>query len=169
MLFTSGLATFLAMGIAGLWHGANWTFVIYGFLHGLYLAINQYWRKKKMPRIPGFLSWALTFTCVLISLIYFGADTVPQASARVLALFNPHGALHYYNIGLMSITGISLKIFGPPMAIGVIAAFFGPSSEQRARDFRPTILNCVYSVVFIVTAFVFINSDIPTPFVYFRF
>jgi alginate O-acetyltransferase complex protein AlgI len=36
-LAVASLATFLAMGIAGLWHGAAWTFVVYGMLHGIYL------------------------------------------------------------------------------------------------------------------------------------
>jgi alginate O-acetyltransferase complex protein AlgI len=169
ILLTSNLATILSMGIAGLWHGPAWTFVIFGFLHGFYLAINQYWRKKKMPRIPGFLSWAITFSAVVISMVYFGASTVTQATSRVLTMFNYHHMFSLNNISQMSIRGISLKIFGLPMIVGGIAAFFGPSSEQKAREFQPTYLNCALTVVLLLVAFVFINSNIPTPFVYFRF
>jgi D-alanyl-lipoteichoic acid acyltransferase DltB (MBOAT superfamily) len=169
MLFTSGLATFLAMGIAGLWHGAAWTFVIYGFLHGTYLAINQYWRKKKMPRIPAFPSWLITFAGVVIADMFFGASSIHQATERIGNMFNPHHVLRLDNIALMSIEGISLHIFGLPLVIGTFVAFFGPSAEQRARDFRPTAWNCALTVVLFLVAVVFINSSIPTPFVYFRF
>jgi hypothetical protein len=40
------------MAIAGLWHGPAWTFVIFGLLHGVALAANQVWRRRKLP-MPG--------------------------------------------------------------------------------------------------------------------
>jgi alginate O-acetyltransferase complex protein AlgI len=51
-LATSAVATVLAMAIAGLWHGPAWTFVIFGLLHGVALAANQVWRRRKLP-MPG--------------------------------------------------------------------------------------------------------------------
>ena len=169
MLLTSSMATLLAMGIAGLWHGAAWTFVIFGLLHGAYLGINQYWRKKKFPAIPAFPSWLLTFTCVLIALTYFGAASVPQATHQVKTMFNPWAGFGHDNLGEMVVEGISLRIFGAPLLVGLFVAFFGASSEQRARDFHPTTVNCVYAVAMLAVALVFVNSAIPTPFVYFRF
>jgi alginate O-acetyltransferase complex protein AlgI len=168
-LLNSALATLLAMGIAGLWHGAAWTFVIFGLLHGTYLGINQFWRKKKMPKIPVPLSWCLTFTGVLIALIFFGADSAGQGAARVVSLFNPHHAFSMANLIEMNIEGVSLRIFGLPILIGTITAFFGPSSESYARDFQSTALNCAFTVIVTLIAFVFINSSIPAPFIYFRF
>ena len=60
-LTASAISTLIAMTIAGLWHGPSWTFVAYGAIHGCGLAINQFWRKKKMPKIPAFASWLLDF------------------------------------------------------------------------------------------------------------
>jgi D-alanyl-lipoteichoic acid acyltransferase DltB (MBOAT superfamily) len=168
-LLNSTLAIFIAMSIAGLWHGAALTFVVFGSLHGAYLGINQYWRKKKMPILPAPLSWLLTFILVVIAFVYFGAQTVGQGTERVIALFNPINALGYRNLGMMSVEGVSLHIYGLPLVLGGFAAFLGPSSEQLARDFRPSALNCACAVVLTVVAFVFINSSIPKPFVYFRF
>jgi len=168
LLFASAMATFLAMGIAGLWHGAAWTFVIYGFLHGGYLAINQYWRKKNMPHIPAFPSWMLTFTCVLVSSVYFGADSTAAASARVISLFNPHHAFALGDLPKMRVIFLN-HIFLGPLLLGTVAAFVGPSSEQLARDFRPTARNCVYAAACAAVALIFINSSLPTPFIYFQF
>ena len=168
-LYTSAFATFLAMGIAGFWHGAAWTYIVYGFLHGSYLAINQFWRKKKMPKIPGLLSWALTFGAMLMAQIYFGAGSVGQGTARIVSLFNPHHLSDLHNLAGLKSEGLSLKVFGLPLALGVVAAFFGPSSEQRAREFKPVAMNCAYAVVLTLVAFLFINSNVPAPFVYFRF
>lgn len=168
-LVVSTLATFFAMGIAGLWHGPSWTFVVFGFLHGAYLGINQVWRKKKMPGIPTFLSWLLTFAVVTISFIYFGSASVSQGTMRVLSLFNPHHAFATRNLAEMNIEGVSLRIFGLPLLVGTLAALFGKSSEQRAMEFSPTALTCAYAVALTLVAFVFVNSNVPTPFVYFRF
>lgn len=170
-LFTAAIATFLAMGIAGLWHGAAWTFVIYGFLHGTYLGINQYWRKKNMPHIPAFPSWLLTFVCVVISLIYFGASSVPEANARVIALFNPHNGFATHNIlnYALLVDGVGIRVIGLPLLASGLIAFFGPASEEMGRDFKPTTWNCIYAVGITLVAFIMINSIITTPFVYFRF
>jgi alginate O-acetyltransferase complex protein AlgI len=168
-LWTSIAATFLAMSIAGLWHGPALTFVTFGCLHGAYLGINQYWRKKKMPRLPAFVSWLVTFVLVVISFVYFGAHTIGQGTERVVNLFDPRNAFSLRNLAEMSVEGISLRIFGLPLVIGASAAFLGPSSEQRAREFIPTAFNCAFAVVLTLVAFIFVNSNIPTPFVYFRF
>lgn len=168
-LLASSLATVVAMCIAGLWHGAAWTFVVFGMLHGVGLAVNQVWRKKKLPRLPVFLSWLLTFSLVVIAFVYFGSSSLADATQRVIGMFNPHSALDMTNLGRMSIEGVSFRIFWIPWTIGAFAAFVGPSSEQLARDFRPSGLTCAATVALTLTAIVFLNSAIPPPFVYFRF
>jgi alginate O-acetyltransferase complex protein AlgI len=169
LLFASVFSTFLAMGIAGLWHGPALTFVIFGVLHGLFLGVNQYWRKKKMPKIPGLLSWAITFAAVVVTMVFFGASSVNQAAVHVASMFNPLHALTVANLGRMSVEGISFKIFGAPLLIGTIAAFVGPSSEELGREFRPTVWNCAYAAALVLVGFLFVNSSIPSPFIYFRF
>lgn len=168
-LAASACATFLAMCVAGLWHGAGWTFVIYGALHGAYLAINQVWRKAGPFAIPAAMGWAMTFTAVVISFAYFGAGGVAQGTARVLAMFTPHGALGHANLGQMNVEGVSLRIFGVPLALGVVAAFAGKSAESRARDFVPSLPTSLVTAGLMLVAMVFVNSNIPTPFVYFKF
>jgi hypothetical protein len=69
----------------------------------------------------------------------------------------------------MGVEGVSFKIFGVPLLIGTIAAFVGPSSEQLSREFRPTLLNCAYAAALVLVGFLFVNSNIPSPFIYFRF
>ncbi|NJL83992.1 MAG: MBOAT family protein [Chloroflexaceae bacterium] len=68
------------MLLGGLWHGAGWTFVIWGGLHGLYLCINHGWRKLKLLTLPKPMGWALTFLAVIFSWALFRAQTFTQAS-----------------------------------------------------------------------------------------
>ena len=170
-LLTSSIATCIAMGIAGLWHGGAWTYLVYGLLHGIYLGVNQYWRKKNMPRIPTFPSWLLTFAAVVIAMVYFQASSMHWANARVINMFNPHDPFSTANVTSRMLTvngfGISLAVW--PLLVGAVIAFFGPSSEQCARDFQPTGRNCAYVVGFTLVSLVMINSVISAPFVYFKF
>ncbi|HAC64209.1 MAG TPA: membrane-bound O-acyltransferase family protein [Cyanothece sp. UBA12306] len=65
---------FLTMLLGGLWHGAGWTFVIWGGLHGLYLSINHGWRKLNIT-LPKFLGWLITFLAVIAGWVLFRAKT----------------------------------------------------------------------------------------------
>ena len=170
-LWTSLFATAIAMTIAGIWHGAGWNFAIYGLLHGIYLGVNQAWRRNKFPAIPKFPSWLLTFVAVLISFVYFGADSVREANIRVASMFNPHHAFSTTNLSSLAllVNGVALRFAGYPLLVGVLIAFLGPSSDQRARDFKPSVLNLVYTVFFLLAGFFMVNSVVSAPFVYFKF
>ncbi len=77
----------LTMVLGGLWHGAGWTYVIWGFLHGIYLMINHGWRnllKNHTMQIPcarefGVLGGGLTFAVVVLAWVFFRANNVHTA------------------------------------------------------------------------------------------
>jgi D-alanyl-lipoteichoic acid acyltransferase DltB (MBOAT superfamily) len=70
----------VTMILGGLWHGASWNFVIWGALHGVFLAGNHCWRRwlpwAAVPKLCGVL---LTFLCVMIAWVPFRAATLEQA------------------------------------------------------------------------------------------
>lgn len=71
------------MLIGGLWHGAAWTFVFWGGLHGLYLCINHGWGKISTRlgfRLPLVLAWALTFVATVFAWVFFRAATFGAAT-----------------------------------------------------------------------------------------
>lgn len=72
------LATMAAMLISGIWHGASWMFVFWGFLHGAGLVVNHYWRKTKIT-MPVLLAWFITFNFVNIADIFFRAKNWDDA------------------------------------------------------------------------------------------
>jgi alginate O-acetyltransferase complex protein AlgI len=75
----------ITMVLGGLWHGAAWTFVIWGALHGLYLCINHAWNNYGPAVAPRFAPLAhmaaavLTFLCVVVAWVFFRADSVSSA------------------------------------------------------------------------------------------
>jgi D-alanyl-lipoteichoic acid acyltransferase DltB (MBOAT superfamily) len=67
------------MLIGGLWHGANWTFVFWGGLHGLYLAANHLWTAYSPFRLPTIPARGLTFICVVVAWVFFRATSFDAA------------------------------------------------------------------------------------------
>jgi D-alanyl-lipoteichoic acid acyltransferase DltB (MBOAT superfamily) len=83
------------MVLCGLWHGAGWTFLIWGALQGVALCAYRWWRRQKqMPHMPVWAGWGVTFAFVVFVRIFFVADDLPQALGfiRELLSFN-HGVM----------------------------------------------------------------------------
>ncbi len=75
----------ITMLLGGLWHGAGWTFVIWGGLHGLFLVINHGWRKLNW-RLPAVLGWTITFFAVVVSWVFFRASSFQDAMHLLSAM-----------------------------------------------------------------------------------
>jgi alginate O-acetyltransferase complex protein AlgI len=83
---------FLTMILGGLWHGAAWTFVVWGGLHGFFLAINHTWRALggSMPRVLG---WLLTTVAVLFAWTFFRAESIASGVGVLEGLIGLNGAV----------------------------------------------------------------------------
>ena len=85
----------ITMILGGFWHGAGWTFIVWGTLHGLYLVINHLWRTI-VPN-PGnnfiytILSWTLTFLAVVVSWVFFRADSIFAARSIIESMVGLNG------------------------------------------------------------------------------
>jgi alginate O-acetyltransferase complex protein AlgI len=84
----------LTMLLGGLWHGANWTFIVWGFLHGLGLAVHRLWTARiggpgsvlgRAPRVSNVLSTAFTFAFVALCFTIFRCKDIGTARDYLLA------------------------------------------------------------------------------------
>ena len=77
------VALMLTMLLGGLWHGANWTFVVWGGLHGMYLAVERFLRSRFANYRPGPLAFValglLTYTLINLTWVFFRAKTFAKA------------------------------------------------------------------------------------------
>lgn len=80
------IITFL---LAGIWHGAGWTFVVFGLIHGFALAINHAWTQAKMPALPQGVGWLLTMLVVVVGLVVFRASDLATAGVILQAMAVP--------------------------------------------------------------------------------
>jgi alginate O-acetyltransferase complex protein AlgI len=78
------IITFL---ICGIWHGAGWTFIVWGALHGAALAVHRLWRSLGL-RLPNLLAWLCTFLYINGSFVFFRAESITDG-LRILKAMLP--------------------------------------------------------------------------------
>jgi alginate O-acetyltransferase complex protein AlgI len=83
------------MVLGGLWHGAGWTFVAWGGLHGFYLIINHGWRaifqNKTKTKFGSFFAWMVTFLAVVVSWVPFRAESISGAKSVLSGMVGVNG------------------------------------------------------------------------------
>ena len=85
----------ITMLLGGLWHGAAWTFVAWGALHGLYLCINHAWINfgppipKRLARPADVVAFLLTFLAVVVAWVFFRADSLASALSVLSRMADP--------------------------------------------------------------------------------
>lgn len=112
----------LTMLLGGIWHGAGWTFIIWGLLHGVYIVINNLWIflcktnvyfKKCQDAIPGFLFLLVTFFSVVLAWVPFRTESFNGMLNMYKAMFGANGILlpSYFKHKLVSLVPV-LQDFG---------------------------------------------------------
>lgn len=166
----------LTMLLGGLWHGAAWTYVIWGLLNGAYLVVHRWWERRNQSSAGGEgddsksastvsrgLRWlaavGLTYLCVMLAFIIFRADSLPDAMS--------------YLQGLVSFRGpIVLREF---MLIGLLALLLAPleliqyTHEDRLLAVRELALPVRASLYTLMVLALLLASSTDIPFIYFQF
>lgn len=78
---------FIVFLVSGIWHGAGWTFIVWGILHGLTMIVNRLWKKYGVT-LPNWFAIPLTFFFVNIFWVFFRADSLSDAMLIVSSMFN---------------------------------------------------------------------------------
>lgn len=130
---------FVTMLLGGLWHGASWTFVFWGALHGAYLTLNhgfQAWTEKRFPdlgshRVFRLVAWGLTFIAVVVAWVFFRSPDFATATTMLASMAGVQWLLDgsqvhalLWNSGLQSQRGLLWFLF----LAGV--AFLMPNSNR---------------------------------------
>lgn len=167
-LATSAVATILAMTIAGVWHGSAWTYVIWGVMHGVALAVNQVWKRRKLWKMPRWLGWLLTFAWVNATLVVFRAPNLTAASDMLKAMLPTGNLLDMATLVTAKPQSVSLSLTA--VAIGIAIVFLTKTpSWARAQALRLNFVNVVLTSSLLLLSFLYLNSTAAKTFVYFAF
>ena len=81
------LATFITMQIAGIWHGAEWKYIVFGTLHSSALVLNHLWKSYNLS-LNKTLAWLMTFLFVSITFTIFRGETLNQSFTIIKTMFD---------------------------------------------------------------------------------
>lgn len=96
------VAIFMAMLISGFWHGAGWTFIIWGGMHGAGLVLNHVWKKRKL-KMPAWLGWLITFNFVNISFVFFRSKSVDGALSILEGMAGLNGVMLHKSLAKFTV------------------------------------------------------------------
>jgi D-alanyl-lipoteichoic acid acyltransferase DltB (MBOAT superfamily) len=149
-------AMLVTMALCGLWHGANWTFVLWGVLHGIALIICSLWRRY-CPRLPQLVGWGLTTGFALLTAVIFRAGTLDAA-------------LHIYQ-GLATLPDLSRVRHLSPIWIAGLIAFLAPASQDIVAWLtrRPSVWTAVLLGAALLAMLFPIGDQLANDFLYFQF
>jgi alginate O-acetyltransferase complex protein AlgI len=89
--------TLVTFFLSGLWHGAGWTFICFGLVHGVGMVVNQTWKVAQLRPPPPLLGWTLTMLVVVIGAVYFRSNDLSQAHYIIHQMFWPSSPLSVPN------------------------------------------------------------------------
>lgn len=146
---------FFSMLIIGLWHGAGWTFVLWGGLHGVLLIINHGWRRLGID-LPAVLSWGLTFLCVMICWVFFRSASIQEAFAVLVSM-----------IDFKSITVAGIDKLAVLCVITAWLVFMPNPIKMVKNTTFPSFKWKIATIFLLVLSVLYITGD--SPFLYFQF
>ena len=156
--------------LTGIWHGANWTFLIWGLLFGIILIIEKIFLNKFMEKLPSFIRRIYVLFIVMILFIIFSSDNMSVALSNIKGLFGMNGeafindyTLHYLNSYLPVLI---IALFGATPFIKILI------DKLRKNKYVNNIINIlepilIVVILVVVTSYLIDNSY--NPFLYFRF
>ena len=150
---------FLTMLLGGLWHGAGWTFIAWGALHGAYLMANHAWHgvrrrfgqdSKRSSPVGRWVARTLTFIAVVIGWVFFRAHDIESAVRMLQAMFSPPSfslSSEYAQVVTQSkcvqwMALLGLPLPGPAVLLTILIGLLGvvwiwPNTQELMnRDYR---------------------------------
>mgnify|MGYP001243229495 CR=1 FL=1 len=147
-------ALFMTMTLAGLWHGAGYTYIVWGMAHGAGLVAGLLWRKAGLP-MPPLLGWALTFSFLALTFILFRAPTFEVAGTMFDALIGS------------DIPGERFR--WRTIALAAAVALAGPTAWTFVQRLPPARWVAVLTAIVFVVILFKIGDDANYEFIYFQF
>lgn len=159
------VALMLTMLLGGLWHGAAWTFVVWGGLHGTYLILERLQRRYlpfKITAWNGIFLAFTTFTCVNITWVFFRAEEFSTAWNMIKSMFYVHhdGAKVLATFDIVKVCTV--------VAIMFLCHWFMRNTSMKEVSLKtsPVILGIVWAIMFILIS---IAQSAGEQFIYFQF
>lgn len=162
----------------GFWHGASWTFLIWGLYHGVFLLLERIGLEKILARIPKMLRAAYTILVVMVGWVFFRAETLSGAINYLGKMFfvSSHTQEQIFGIEYLNTKIIFLLIFGIAYSFRLfrwaqerLAKFFKSHNKENIYVFLFNTFKFGISIALLFVSVSYLASSTYNPFIYFRF
>ena len=161
--------------LTGLWHGANWTFIVWGLFHGAFLMLETY--VPQIRKIPKALGHVYTLLAVTVGFVVFRADTLPEAFRFIGKMF---AGFDFSAPAMSNALRVLTPYFGVMLVLAVIGACFMERTVTYVRSLegaaelsgKDRVLQIVtFAAAFVLLAWCILRLTGSSyhPFIYFRF
>jgi len=152
--------------VSGIWHGAGWTYIFWGLLHGLFSALTR-WGHKVFDRIPKLVNWLITFAFINLGFIIFRAESLGHAFAFIGRIFDfEFGPVPFQLLESLCLTEVQIFLGAIPVigsylqlpmvmsALFILTALFialvPANAYEMTRKLRPRLLPLLFTVLLLV-------------------
>ena len=155
----------LVMFLGGLWHGAQWTFIAWGIIHGSFLVIERLFRNSSLFRnVPNLIKVSFTFTIVVLAWVFFRAENFDRAFIYLSSMFGAGDSSQSSAILLSQVTRPMVWLMA---VISIIFIFAIPNSGQFLKKLTKTKVSIGLLLLVLSVSFMFAQDF--NPFLYFQF
>jgi alginate O-acetyltransferase complex protein AlgI len=166
----------VVFALCGLWHGANWTFVVWGLFHGFFLVAERLGLAAAVARLPRVLRHVYTVAVVMVGWAFFRADSIGAATGLLAAMAGAgpaqptvYAASYYLTPELVLAAAAGVLGAGPLMpALARLASSHGPSREPALGSVASALAMLALVGVF-AACLMLIAARTYNPFIYFQF
>lgn len=153
----------LTMTIGGLWHGANWTYVVWGLVHGAALALERFLKGRGWNFIRNnYISGTLTFLFVCIAWIFFRSPNFDIAGAWLQKIFFMNETLSWK---IFYIATKNKDRFFAALGVALLSAFLVKNTWQI--HFKPGLVRALILALLFAISLTYMGDE--SPFLYFQF
>lgn len=135
------LAIMITFLVSGIWHGAGWSFVIWGIINGIFVCISSYMNRKEI-KLPGGFAWLLTFVGVVATRIIFVSASV----GNTIKVFKQLMDIGEFKGNHITHVALELRAFLGEnyysliiLALAMAIVFFGKNTNDIMKDFKPKL------------------------------
>ena len=160
----------IVFGLCGLWHGADWTFVVWGLFHGFFLLLEEYLPIRKLPRVLG---WVYMLLVVCVGFVLFRSESFAQAMFMLGQMFT---GFHFEYMAVARASWL-LDPFTVFIFVVALVAATPVARLLGARRAKATgavqsatqVIGYVLAFCLFVLSFLALSGGGYNPFIYFRF
>ncbi|NEW07090.1 MBOAT family protein [Paenibacillus sp. SYP-B3998] len=159
--------------VSGLWHGANWTFVVWGIIHGFFIVSDKLFWIKISSKIPKWINIIITFALILIAWVFFRSLTIQDAFQYLKKMFDFTTVHHSIAISLKALDFSNFIIF--IFILSFIIIFLPATSiycnliRKYKRIFDSGIFKMIVTIIILFISITKCVTSSFSPFIYFQF